>query len=77
MKLNKLWQFIERHDMSENDKCDDVEYRKIQERVANMIAGGFHKEIAKTAKALYDAYVEVGFEEEQALDLVKITIRPY
>ena len=29
------------------------------------------KKSAKTAKQLYDAYVEVGFTQEQAFELVK------
>lgn len=56
---------------SENN---EVELRKAQENVANMIAGGFHKDIAKMAKAMYDAYVEAGFNKEQAIELTKMSL---
>lgn len=48
-----------------------IELRKLQESTANLINGEFHKEIAKWQKALYDAYVEQGFNEVQALELLK------
>jgi hypothetical protein len=56
--------------MDEKSK-QSVDMRKIQEQTANLIAGGFHKEVAKYHKAIYDAYIAVGFTPEQAIDLVK------
>lgn len=49
---------------------DEAEMRKMQENIAKMIRGGYHKEIAKTHKAMYDAYIEVGFSPWQAMILV-------
>jgi len=40
-----------------------------------MIVGGLHNEIAKWHKALYDAYIKVEFTPEQALELVKASIK--
>lgn len=37
----------------------------------NVDAVAMAKKSAKTAKQLYDAYVEVGFTQEQAFELVK------
>lgn len=49
---------------------DEVELRKSQEALQNIINYGAHKELAKWHKALFDAYREVGFDVEQALKLV-------
>ena len=52
-----------------------VKLRKLQEQSANLITGGLHNEIAKWHRAIYDAYIEIGFSAEQALDLVKASIK--
>ena len=52
-----------------------VKLRKLQEQSRNMIVGGLHNEIAKWHKALYDAYIKVEFTPEQALELVKASIK--
>lgn len=51
-----------------------VELRKLQEQSANLITGGLHNEIDKWNKAIYDAYIKVGFTPEQSLELVKSSI---
>jgi len=62
-------------DMSEKEK-QEIIYRKSQENLSHMIEGGYHKEIAKLAKAMYDAYIEQGFNEQQALELTKCLVQP-
>jgi len=49
---------------------NEAELRKAQENLFNVIEFGAHKEIAKWHKALFDAYINVGFNQEQALKLV-------
>jgi len=52
-----------------------VDFRKLQEQLANMIICGLHYEIAKWHRAIYEAYIKVGFTAEQAIDLVKASIK--
>ena len=61
--------------MDEQD-INEIEYRKAQERFQHMVNGGFHKEIAKLAKVMFDAYIEQGFTKAEALELIKIIITP-
>lgn len=49
----------------------EIEMRKAQEGLANFINFGMHKEMAKINKAIYDAHIKVGFDEKQALEIVK------
>jgi len=51
-----------------------VNLRKLQEQMANLITGELHNEIAKWHKAIYDAYIKIGFTSEQAIDLIKANI---
>ena len=46
----------------------DIEYRKIQEAIANLLQ--VKDEIAQGAYGLFEAYKNAGFTEEQALKLV-------
>lgn len=48
-----------------------VNFRRIQEESANLIEAGLPKELAKWERAIYEAYLEVKFTPEQALELVK------
>ena len=48
---------------------DDVEFRKMQEAVANLLA--VKDEMAKGFFEMYVAYQKAGFTKEEALDLVK------
>lgn len=52
------------------DIFDPVKFRKLQEQVAELEKAGVFKEIARGKKAMFDAYVEVGFTREEALKLV-------
>jgi len=61
-------------EMNEKE-LQSVKLRKFQEMSANMRTGGFHHEIAKWHKAIYDAYVKTGFTPEQALVLTKAHIK--
>jgi len=54
--------------MDEKEK-QEIDCRKAQENLQHMIDGGYHKEIAKLAKVMFDAYIEQGFNAEQALKL--------
>ena len=60
--------------MDEKDKIS-VDCRKLQEAQENFLKSGFHKEVAKWRKALYEAYVDAGFTSEQALELLKAEIK--
>jgi len=51
-----------------------VNVRKLQEIQENIIKSGGLRELAKWHRAHYDAYISVGFSEEQALELVKTNI---
>ena len=53
----------------------EIEMRKAHESLANMLSFGMPKELAKINKAVYDAHVEAGFTEEQAMEIVKEIIR--
>jgi len=57
------------------DENEAVNLRKLQEQSRNLIVGGLHNEIAKWHRAIYGAYIKVGFTPEQALELVKASIK--
>ena len=61
--------------MDEKSKAA-VDARKLQEMTENLLAAGFHDQVAKWHKALYGSYINVGFTPEQALELVKAHISP-
>ena len=48
----------------------EVEFRKFQENNMNLINQGFHGELAKFYKAMFDAFVTSGFNRDEALQLV-------
>ena len=52
-----------------NEKeMQEINCRKAQENLQHMIDGGYHKEIAKLAKVMFDAFIEEGFNEVNAID---------
>jgi hypothetical protein len=53
----------------------EIQMRKAQEDLQNMINFGLHRELAKLNMAIYAAHIEAGFSEEQALKLVIATIK--
>jgi hypothetical protein len=53
----------------------EIQMRKAQEELQNMINFGIHRELAKLNMAIYVAHIEAGFSEEQALKLVIATIK--
>lgn len=60
--------------MMDKENKISIECRKLQEAQENLLKSGFHKEVAKWRKALYEAYIDAGFTSEQALELVKTEI---
>ena len=50
---------------------DSVEFRRAQEAMSNILRLGYQKEMAKLHKAFFDAYIEAGFNEKQALEMTK------
>lgn len=58
----------------DDESKDAVSMRRFQECNENLILKGIYKELAKCHKSLYDEYVNQGFNEIQALDLVKTYI---
>lgn len=55
---------------NENKKFNPVDFRKAQEHLFQMTNAGVFKELAKYHRAIFDAYIETGFTEEQALSLL-------
>jgi len=55
---------------------NEVKYRQAQENLLHMIEGGFHKEITKLCKVMYDAFMEEGFDAPQALKLTIALVIP-
>jgi hypothetical protein len=51
----------------ENDNT--IEGRKAQESLKNFITAGYFKTVCEAQKAMYDEYIRIGFEPEQALTL--------
>jgi hypothetical protein len=56
--------------MSKNKSFNPVDFRKSQEAMYQIMQAGVFKELAKYRKALFDAYLETGFTEEQAMQLI-------
>ena len=50
-----------------------VDFRKLQEAVANMVI--IKDEIAKATYALYTAHIEAGFTKKEAMELTKHLIK--
>lgn len=50
---------------------DEAKMRQAQEAMFKIISGGFHKDLAKICKKMYDAFRKEGFSRGQALDLTK------
>ena len=58
-----------------NDPFENIEMRKAQETLANLINGGYHKELIRLYRSIYVSCVEEGFIEEQAIELTKEFMR--
>ena len=60
-----------------NEKeMQEINCRKAQENLQHMIDGGYHKEIAKLAKVMFDAFIEEGFNDVNAIKLTQCLISP-
>ena len=57
-------------------RFDSVQFRVAQEQFASMIKEGLHKELAKYMRVMYDAFMAVGFDKGQALELTKMMCNP-
>lgn len=55
---------------------EEGKLREAQEFMAKMVRGGFHKELAKNLKIMYNAFRKEGFTKKQALDLAKTMFIP-
>ena len=51
--------------------ASEAELRTMQEDVARMLQGGFHKDIVKLHWALFSGYISMGFTRPEALELLK------
>ena len=60
--------------MDENDNIA-VNGRKFQECQENILKAGIHRELAKWHWALFRAYIDAGFTDVEALELLKTHIR--
>ena len=52
-----------------SEKNNTAGLRKCQEDILNLLNGGYYKELCLLQKAMYDEYIKIGFDKEQALQL--------
>lgn len=55
---------------------DEGKMREAQEFMAKMVRGGYHKELAKMCRTMYDAFRKESFTKRQALNLTKALFMP-
>lgn len=55
----------------------EADLRRMQEDIARMLQGGFHKEIVKLQAALFFEYLSLGFTRPEAIELIKNSFTPH